>query len=125
MLSGAGLAGVWQHGRAHWFFGGARWSVDAVGLVLVRLITGGLLDADAAVPIAVDDTLFRRSGRHVHAAAWQHDGARKGKGPKKVQVSFGTCWVIAGLIVALPFLDRPVCRPVAARLSLPGKGPTK
>jgi DDE superfamily endonuclease len=125
MLSAAGLAGVWHHSRAHWFFAGARWSPDAVGLVLVRLITARLLEADAPVLIAVDDTLFRRSGRGVHGAAWQHDGARKGKGPKKDQVSFGNCWVIAGLIVTLPFLDRPVCLPVQARLSIPKKGPTK
>jgi hypothetical protein len=125
MLSAAGLGGVWHHSRAHWFFGRARWSSDAVGLVLVRLITGRLLDPAAPVLIAVDDTLFRRSGRHVHGAAWQHDGARKAKGPKKDRVSFGNCWVIAGLIVTLPFLSRPVCLPVLARLSMPGKGPTK
>jgi DDE superfamily endonuclease len=123
MLSGAGLAGVWHHGRAHWFFASARWCADAAGLVLVRLITARLCDADAPVLVAVDDTLFRRSGRKVHAAAWQHDGARKG--PKKDQVSFGNCWVIAGIIVALPFVDRPVCLPVLARLSIPKKGATK
>lgn len=125
MLSGAGLAGVWHHSRAHWFFGRARWSVDAVGLVLVRLITTRILAPDTPVLIAVDDTLFRRSGRRVHGAAWQYDGARKGKGPNKDQVSFGNCWVIAGLIVTLPVLHRPVCLPVTARLSLPKKGPSK
>lgn len=123
MLSGAGLAGVWHHSRAHWFFGRARWCADAAGLVLVRLIAARLYDADAPVLVAVDDTLFRRSGRKVHAAAWQHDGARKGQ--KKDQVSFGNCWVIAGLIVILPFMHRPVCLPVLARLSIPKSGATK
>jgi len=123
MLTGAGLAGVWHHSRAHWFFGRARWSADALGLVLVRVVVARLLDPGAPVLVAVDDTLFRRSGRRVHAAAWQHDGSRHG--PKKDQVSFGNCWVIAGIIVTLPFLDRPVCLPVLARLSIPNKGPGK
>jgi hypothetical protein len=39
-------------------------------------------------------------------------------------VAWGNCWVIAGLIVSLPFLDRPVCLPVLARLWRKD-GPTK
>jgi len=31
MLSGAGLAGVWHHSRAHRFFATTRWYPDAVG----------------------------------------------------------------------------------------------
>jgi|SRR5882672_376735 len=119
MLSGAGLAGVWHHSRAHWFFSGARWSTDALGLALARLIVAQMVPPGQPVDIAVDDTLFRRSGRKVHAAAWQHDGSRKGRG--QAQVSFGNCWVIAGLIVTLPFLTRPVCLPVLAHLYAPAK----
>ncbi len=122
MLVGAGLSRVWRHGRAHWFFSHARWSVEQVGLALVGLIVSGLLPADAPVLLAVDDTLMRRSGRRVSGAAWQHDGARKG--PKGSQVSWGTCFVVVGIVVVLPFLDRPVCLPVAARLWRP-KGVSK
>jgi SRSO17 transposase len=78
MLVGAGLAGVWHHSRAHWFFSKARWSVEQVGLVLVGLIAAGLLPPGAPVLVAVDDTLMRRSGRRVAGAAWQYDGARGG-----------------------------------------------
>ena len=28
MLTGAGLARVWHHSRAHWFFSHARWSTE-------------------------------------------------------------------------------------------------
>jgi hypothetical protein len=122
MFSAAGLAGVWHHSRAHWFFSHARWSVDQVGLVLLSLIVSGLLPPGAPVLVAVDDTLFRRSGRTVYAAAWQHDGAAKG--PKKNKISWGHCWVVAGVVVTLPFLDRPVCLPVAAALWRKD-GPTK
>lgn len=122
MLVGAGVARVWRHGRAHWFFSHARWGVEQVGLALVGLIVSGLLPAGAPVLLVVDDTLMRRSGRRVSGAAWQHDGARKG--PKSAQVSWGTCFVVVGIVVDLPFLDRPVCLPVLARLWRP-KGVSK
>jgi hypothetical protein len=122
MLTGAGLTRVVHHGRAHWFFAGARWSADQVGLAVAGLVVARLVPADAPVLIAVDDSLFRRSGRRVHGAAWCHDGAAKG--PTGNRVAWGNCWVIAGLIVSLPFLDRPVCLPVLARLWRTG-GPTK
>src|SRR5439155_905087 len=43
MLAGAGLGGVWHHSRAHRFFAAAAWSADAVGLVVLRLVTGWLI----------------------------------------------------------------------------------
>jgi hypothetical protein len=114
MLIGAGLAGVWHHSRAHWFFARARWRAEEVGLALLGLVVARLLPAGAPILIAVDDSLFRRSGRRVHAAAWCHDGAARG--PRRSKVSWGNCWVIAGVVVTLPFLHRPVCLPVLARL---------
>jgi hypothetical protein len=122
MLAGAGLAGVWHHSRAHWFFARARWNPDQVGLVLLGLIVDRLVPVGAPLLIAVDDTLFRRAGRKVHAAGWHHDGAAKG--PAGNRISWGNCWVVAGIIVAVPFLQRPVCLPVAARLWRKD-GPTK
>jgi hypothetical protein len=114
MLVGAGLSRVWHHSRAHWFFARARWSVDEVGLALLGLVADRLIPPDAAVTVAVDDTLFARSGRRVHGAGWHHDGAAKG--PTKHRIAWGNCWVIAGVIVELPFLGRPVCLPVAFAL---------
>jgi SRSO17 transposase len=122
MLVGAGLSRVWHHSRAHWFFSHARWSVEQVGLVLARLIVDRLLSPDAPVLLAVDDTLMRRSGRKVAGAAWQHDGARKA--PKGSQVSWGTCFVVVGIVLTLPCTTRPVCLPVLARLWRP-KGASK
>ncbi len=111
MLIAAGLSRVWHHSRAYWLFSRARWSVDQVGLVLARLILARLLPPDAAVELAADDTLFRRSGRKVYGAGWHHDGSAKG--PGKHRVAWGNCWVIVGIVVPLPFLDRKVCLPVA------------
>jgi hypothetical protein len=46
-------------------FANARWSGDALGLVLADLIVARLLPADTALTLAVDDTLFKRSGKKV------------------------------------------------------------
>ncbi len=115
MLTGAGLHHRWHHSQAHRFFALARWSTDAIGLVLADLIVARLLPAGSAITIAIDDTLFKRSGKKVFGVAWHHDGAAKGPKP----IGFGNCWVAAGLIVQLPFLSRPVCLPVLARLWRP------
>ena len=123
MLAGAGLGGVWHHSRAHRFFAAARWSADEVGLTVLRLAVGWLVPARSPVVIAVDDTMFRRSGRKVHAAHWAYDGSRR-VAPGSPQVSRGNTFVVAAVVVMLPFLQRPAALPVAARLWRKG-GPAK
>ncbi|MGH8887846.1 MAG: transposase [Egibacteraceae bacterium] len=120
MPTGAGLERAWHHSRAHRFLSQARWSADALGLALADLIVAHLVPPAAALAVAVDDTLLRRAGRKVHAAAWRHDGSAEG--PRKI--AWGNNWVTAGLVVHLPFLTRPVCLPVLLRLWRP-KGVTK
>ncbi len=112
MLVGAGLSRLWRHDRAHRFFSEAAWSADDVGLILARLVVRLLVPAGGAVTVAVDDTLFHRTGKKVHAAGWFHDGSGKGKD----KVGYGNNWVIAGIVVAVPVLGRVVCLPVLARL---------
>ncbi|MCA1603723.1 MAG: transposase [Acidobacteria bacterium] len=112
MLVGAGLSRAWAHDRAHRFFSAARWSPERVGLVLARLVVSLLVPAGTAVTVVIDDTLFRRRGRKVWAVSWFHDGSVQG--PHKV--GFGNNWVIAGIVVTLPFVSRPVCLPVLAAL---------
>src|SRR6266545_5904507 len=115
MLLGVGLEQAWHHARAHRFFATARWCSDAVGLVMLDLIVDRLLPAGSAITVVIDDTLFKRSGRKVFGVFWHHDGAAKGPKP----IGFGNCWVVAGIIVDLPFCSRPVCLPVLARLWRP------
>jgi hypothetical protein len=121
MLSGAGLARTWPHDRAHAFFSRASWNAEVLGIVLAHQIVRTLLPAGTAVTVAVDDTLFKRRGKRVFGAAWQHDGAAVGVKP----VGRGTCFVVVGIIVELPFLARPVCLPVMARLWRPKTGASK
>src|SRR4029453_12455602 len=81
MLTGGGLGQVWHHSRAHRLFTNARWSSDAVGLALANLIVTRLLPPGSPLTIAVDDTLFRRSGKKVFGVAWHHAGGAKGPTP--------------------------------------------
>jgi hypothetical protein len=116
MLAGAGLSRTWAHHRAHYFFSRARWSPDDLGLALARLAVSLLAGDGDPVTVAIDGTLFRRTGKKVWAASWFHDGSAKG--PRKT--GYGNNWVIAGIVVTLPFCSRPVCLPVMFRLVVKG-----
>jgi DDE superfamily endonuclease len=118
MLLGACLGRVWPHDRAHYFFAQAAWELDELGLAVARLVVAALVPEGAAVTVAVDDSVFRRAGRKVFGACWQHDGSV----PDRAKKSFGTCFVTVGIVVSLPFCTRPVCLPVLARLYIPGHG---
>jgi hypothetical protein len=116
MLTGAGLARVWHHTRAHRFFSTARWRPQQVGLTLAGVIVTYLLAPQAPILVAIDDTLFRRRGKKVHAVGWFHDGSAAGQ----VKLGFGNNWVVAAIVVTLPFLSRPVALPVLAALAVKG-----
>ena len=116
MLVGARLSGVWDHCRAHRFFSRARWSADQLGLRIAVLICERLLDPEAPLLIAIDDTLLHRLGRKVHACFWHHDATANSD---KAAVAWGNNWVVIGIVVRLRFLDRAVCLPVLFRLWRP------
>jgi hypothetical protein len=117
MLVGARLAGRRHHDLAYRFFATARWSADQLGLCLLDLIAAMLVPAGSPLLLAVDDTLWRRSGPRLHGAAWHHDGA----GPGRHRPAWGHRWVVVDVIVQLPFLHRAVCLPILARLWIPGE----
>ncbi len=116
MLTGAGLSRAWPHHRAHYFFARARWQPADLGFVLARLVVELLVPAGEPVTVAIDDTLFRRRGKKVWAASWFHDGSAAGKD----KTGYGNNWVIAGIVVTLPMVSRPVCLPVLAKLVVKG-----
>ncbi len=116
MLVGARLSRVWSHHRAHRFFSRARWSAQQVSLVLARLVVALLVPDGQPVTVAIDDTLFHRRGPKVHAASWFHDGSSS----SKRAVGYGNNWVIAAIVVRLPFLDRPVALPAGFALVCKG-----
>jgi hypothetical protein len=118
MLQGAGLAGVCHHSRAHSFFAYRRWKPDDLGLALLGLLVSVLLQADAPIRLALDDTLFGRSGRRVWGCHLLHDGVQpEGSGQR---TRWGNCWVIVVLVIALPATGgKAVGLPVLFRLFRP------
>jgi hypothetical protein len=112
MLAGAKMAGQVSFHAACRFFSHAVWDIDQLGLAVARLVVIRLLDPDAPIVVVLDDTLFRRWGKKVHHAFWTHDGAAQGKH----KIGRGNRWVIAGIVVRLPFCSAPVCLPVLFRL---------
>jgi hypothetical protein len=121
MWSAAGLAGRSHHCRAHRFFSHARWDLDSLGLLLARLVVTRFVPSGAALMVVVDDTLFHRYGTKTHGVFWQHDGSAKGRDG----LGRGNCFVVVGLVVAVPFLTRAICLPVLFRLHIPKSGISK
>lgn len=123
MWQAARLAGRLHHSRAHDFFARARWSADELGLLLLDFLVARFVDPESPIRLAVDATVFGRSGRKVHAAVWHYDPAvvPGGRGFR-----FGNCFVVVGLVVRIPALgERAWCLPVLARLWLARPKPTK
>lgn len=110
MAAAAGMAD--QFRRACWFFAGAVWDADDLGLAVARLVVRYLLPGGEAITVAVDGTFFRRWGRKVFQARWAYDGSAQG-GKK---VAFGNVWVVAAIVVKLPFCSSPVALPALFRL---------
>jgi DDE superfamily endonuclease len=118
MLIGARLGGAWHHSRAHDFFARAAWCPDALGVRLVDFVVAVFVKPGAPLLVAVDDTLFGRSGRKVADCFYHHDGAQPAGQGKRTR--WGNNWVVLGLAVELPFrAGRPVCLPVLFRLWRP------
>jgi hypothetical protein len=121
MWQAAGLAGSVHWSRAHRFFSRAVRDLDQVGLALARAVVARLVPDGGAVTVAVDDTLFHRYGKKVHGARYQHDGSARGRDG----IGRGNCFVIAGIVVSVPFLARQVCLPVLFRLHIPKTSASK
>ena len=78
---------------------------------LAWLIVSRLLAERAAIEVVIDDTLFRRWGRKVHAVFWTHDGAAQDPNA----LGRGNRWVVLSIVVELPFCCHPVSLPVLLR----------
>lgn len=123
MWQAARLAGRLHHSRAHDFFARAAWCPNRLGLLVLDFLIERFVGPGAPITLAVDGSVFRRSGPKVHGAAWHHDpgAALGGRGFK-----FGNCFVVVGLVVRIAALgERAWCLPVLFRLWLPTPKPTK
>lgn len=105
----------------HRFFSRARWCLDAVGHVLLLLALRWVPD-DAAVLLGMDDTLCRKTGRHIWGAGMHHDPLRSTSA--RPFFAFGHSWVVLSIHIALPFLtSRLIAIPIMFRLYRKRKKP--
>ena len=82
----------------HRFFSQARWNLDDLGHCIFQLL---LPFCPEVLTGAVDDTLARKSGRHIWGADMHHDPLRSTQ--KQPFFSFGHSWVVFSLHVSFPF----------------------
>lgn len=117
MWQAARLAGRVHHSRGHDFFAYRCWDPDDLGLRLLEFLVTVLVK-EGPVRLAVDDTLFGRTGKRVWGAHYLHDGAQpEGSGRR---TRWGNCWVVVVLVVSLPCAGgRQVGLPVLFRLFRP------
>ncbi|MGF1583450.1 MAG: transposase, partial [Gemmataceae bacterium] len=106
--------------NGHWsrfyrFFSHAQWDVDYFCATLARIVVR-ILAPDALLLWAVDDTLAKRRGLTVYAAAMHYDPLISSKNKKLV--SFGHDWVVLCLVVVAPFWapGKVFALPIAMRL---------
>ena len=98
VLQAAQLTGCKHYCSFHRFFSQARWNLDALGRCVCQLL---LPFCPEILIAAVDDTLARKSGRHIWGAGMHHDPLRSTQ--KHPAFSFGHNFVVFSLQVALPF----------------------
>ena len=116
MLAATGMAAIVSFHTCCRFFSAHRWDTDRLGLALAWLIVSRLLAERAAIEVVIDDTLFRRWGRKVHAVLWTHDGAAQDPNA----LGRGNRWVVLSIVVELPFC----CHPDPCRCCC-GSGPAR
>ena len=83
----------------HRFFSRAVWNFDSLGSVVLKLALRFVPEGEPVL-LAVDDTLGRKTGRHIWGAGMHHDPLRST--PVRPVFSFGHSWVVLSIIVPLP-----------------------
>jgi SRSO17 transposase len=115
MLTAAGVTGKRHHAAFHRFFAQARWSLDALGLAVFRMLEP-LLDKDT-IFLALDDTLARKRGLKMFGVGMHHDPLLSSR--NKAITNWGHSWVVLGVVVRLPLWpERALCLPILFRMYL-------
>ncbi len=98
----------------HRFFSQARWSPDAIGRVILAWVLK-FIPRNAPIIVAVDDTLNRKTGRHIWAAGMHHDPLLSTA--RRAFFSFGHNFVVLSIQVRFPFAPHKVWSlPILIRL---------
>jgi hypothetical protein len=112
--------GARSHDTYHRFVRCGRWSLDTLWHCLVVFVVA-TLSPEGAVPVVIDDTLFKKTGRKIEGMGIFRDAVRSTR--SKVIYALGLNLVVATLRVNPPWGGCPIGLPVGVRLHRKG-GPT-
>jgi hypothetical protein len=85
----------------HRFFSRSVWDPDSLGRIVLALALR-LVPEGQDLLFAVDDTLGRKTGRHIWGAGMHYDPLRSA--PDRLAFSFGHSWVVLSIIIRVPFV---------------------
>ncbi len=124
LIQASGSTHDGHHSCYHRFFSQAAWSLDAVCMILARLLVATFAPT-GIIELAVDDTLCRKRGLTIYGTGMHHDPLISSRA--KPLVSWGHDWVVLCLLLRLPFWSptKVWALPVAFRLYRNRQGLTK
>jgi hypothetical protein len=104
---------VRTHDAYHRFFPDARWNMTMLWQTLAILLVQTFCRT-GVITLALDDTLFHRSGRKVDGAGWWRDAVRSTK--KSIVYAWGLNIVVLTLQIQPPWGGEPLGLPINMRL---------
>ncbi len=101
------------HDAYHRFLPDAKFSLHELWKILARMLVATFA-SKGIIPLALDDTLFHRSGRKVNGAGYWRDAVRSTK--TKIVYAWGLNLVVLTLQVQPPWGGEPLGLPINMRL---------
>jgi len=101
------------HDAYHRFFPDAHWSMAKLWQVLTKILIQTFF-RNGNITLALDDTLFHRSGKKVNGAGWWRDAVRSTQ--KNVVYAWGLNLVVLTLQIQPPWGGEPLGLPINMRL---------
>jgi integrase len=102
------------HDAYHRFFPDARWSMAKLWQLLAKILIQAFYRTGAIITLALDDTLFHRSGRKVNGAGWWRDAVRSTQ--KNIVYAWGLNLVVLTLQIQPFWGGEPLGLPINMRL---------
>ena len=113
MLPFADPSGLRAHDAYHRFFPDARWNMSSLWQILANLLIQTFCRT-GVITLALDDTLFHRSGRKVEGAGYWRDAVRSTQ--KHIVYAWGLNLVVLTLQIESPWGGEPLGLPINLRL---------
>ena len=113
MIPFADPLGLRTHDAYHRFLPDARWDISGLWQILARILIQ-TLSPKGIITLALDDTLFHRSGRTVNGAGYWRDAVRSTQ--KHLVTAWGLNLVVLTLQIQPPWGGEPLGLPINMRL---------